>query len=67
MAVFGIELAEIITALVRCVISIIVGIILYRFIRGLIIKLLRGSRTNSKYKKKRFNQSDYLTDNQKNV
>ncbi len=53
MAVLGIEIAEIITVLIKCIISIIVGIILYRFIRGFIIKVFRGSRTSSKYKKKK--------------
>ena len=63
MAIFGIDLWLIVSKALKCVISISIGIIIYKFIKRTIIKLTTKSKTRSKYKQKRLQTIQSLLQN----
>ncbi len=63
MAIFGIDLWLIVSKILKCVISISIGIIIYKFIKKTIIKLTTKSKTRSKYKQKRLQTIQSLLKN----
>ncbi len=53
MSIFGIDIAKFLNEIILSTISIAVGAITYKIIKRIIIRLLKTSRTKSKYKKKK--------------